>query len=170
MEAPDSGEYGEARAGVRRCNHRRIQEAREILSGSVLNIHCVVPLCPAEESMLQFHHIAGDGNKETDRTQSTIARWIIKHPAKARKKIELRCRNHHLVVDQAIGVRKCYLTAEQVQEVRLAPRECGKRIGLSALHRLAKKFNVKYNTLVKTRYRGKGGTWKRLPWPEILVS
>jgi hypothetical protein len=146
------------RLTVRRANARRIEEAREILAGSIADIKCAVSGCEAEPDMLQFHHKNGDGNKEKDRTQHTVARWIIKNPDKGRKKIELRCKYHHDEIDVALGLRcgehhRHKLTTKQVLAIRRAKKVPGYRIKLS------KKYKVHINTI----YQAVNGiTWKHL--------
>lgn len=158
---------GKHEATVRKANRRRVEEAQETLAGSITEIKCVVPGCPAEPSMLQFHHIKGDGNKEKDRTQHSIARWIIKHDVLARKKVELRCRNHHRRADMALGLMyqpiHRSLTNEQIQEIRLVPKGTHGNTKTGHTKALAKKYGVSTKCI---RYIRSFKTWKHLPWPE----
>ena len=150
-------------ASVRRAQAKAINTAREILAGSITEVRCVVPGCPAEPSMLQFHHINGDGKKLKDRTQHTTARWIIKNDVLARKTIELRCFNHHRRADAALGIIKVgapKLTEEQVQHIRLLKR--GNRYH-PILCKVAKQYGISRECMRRIRT---GQTWKWLPWPE----
>lgn len=117
---------GEHTKTVQRANRRRIQEAQEILSGSLIAVHCVVSGCPAEQEDLQFHHVKGDGKQHSQelgtRETATMARWVIKHPDEARQRIELRCHPHHREADKLLGLgggslgRRKY-TAAQVEAI-----------------------------------------------------
>jgi hypothetical protein len=137
------------RLTVHRANVKKIEEAREIISGIVYG--CVVPGCPNDD--LEFHHKDGSGKKQGgqlgSRATATIARWICQHPDEARKTIELRCFKHHREADIALGLfrgrpkgfisQSRKLTREQVITMRAAYQKGVKGHTLSAL---SKKYKI----------------------------
>ena len=118
------------RLTVRRAFRKKILEAKEILSDSLIPA-CAEPGCQADINELEFHHKAGDGKSHAEklggRETYKMACWIVNNPGLAHEKMELRCFTHHREADVKLHLfpgglgrisTRRKLTAQQVRRIR----------------------------------------------------